>query len=316
MQHLPGVDVKRIQRRPDRHVVAVQGSPVAVIADGRGEPAAVRGQVGGRRHEAEAHRHVARRLPRRQKARPGQPGAAESGGVPGDREAGERRQVPQGVPLRRARQADANPGQHAPPADAARQCPLATRRQTEPGQPPVPVDDEAAECGEDPEHQEDVQHRGTAHDELQPVGRQQQASDAAEHRRAGHPARDPGRHQNGQRPGDRGSEPPAKRREPEHPLTRGDQDLAQRGMSHELAAGGQDVRAAVQEQGGSAGAVVDLGTVPEDSVRIRHVVELVRDQGARSCEPAEAQRPACGGDDEHPGPVAGRGTDDGGPKAP
>ena len=98
--------------------------------------------------------------------------------------------------------------------------------------------------------------------ELQPVQGQQQARDAAEQCRTGHPARDPRRHQDGQRAHHSDGEPPAERGQPEQPLPDRDEHLAERRVDHVLTLGAfQDVRAAPGQQRVDVADMVDLHTV-------------------------------------------------------
>ena len=62
---------------------------------------------------------------------------------------------------------------------------------------------------------------------------------AAEQGRPGHPPGDPGQQQDGQRPDQRGGEPPAERVQPERPLAERDEQLAQRRVHDEFAAVGE-----------------------------------------------------------------------------
>ena len=87
----------------------------------------------------------------------------------------------------------------------------------EPGSRLVAVDHKAAERREKPEHQEDVEQRRAAHDELEPVERKEETRHAAKQGRPGHPPGDAGEQQDGKRPDDRDGEPPSERIEAEHP---------------------------------------------------------------------------------------------------
>ena len=106
----------------------------------------------------------------------------------------------------------------------------------EPGPGNVPVDEDAAERGQDEEHQEDVEDPGPREHELQAVQRHQQSGDAAEQRGPGHPAGDPAHQQDGQRAEHRAGEPPAERVQPEQPLAHRDEQLADLRLHHVLPA--------------------------------------------------------------------------------
>ena len=152
-----------------------------------------------------------RRCAARPASRAGEPGRAAGAEVPGHDQAAERerctrcrstwtrppRPGTRPAPTRSQRMPElgAAPGPGSPEPGS----PSAAGRGGEPRPGPVPVDHQQAEGGQHPEHDEDVEDRGAAQHQLQAVQRQQQPGDAAEQGRAGHPADDPGQHQDRQR---------------------------------------------------------------------------------------------------------------------
>ncbi len=173
------------------------------------------------------------------------------------------------VLLGRAGEADEHAGRDAPLPDPERRARLVARpehhRLGQPRAGDVPVDDERAERGEHEEHQEDVEDAGPAEHELEAVERQQQPGRAAEQRGPGQPARDPAHDEDGQRPEERGRDPPAERGQPVEPLADRDEQLADRRLDHVLAAAG-------------AGAAWKMLVVPGDD-QVVDVVGVVRGVG-------------------------------------
>ncbi len=238
-----------------------EGGAVAVVAVGRGEPAGPGRDVDGGRDQRRTRPAATwRRCAARPASRAGNPAARRAPRSQARTRAPKASDVPDAVPLAGDRGAQAQArgrpaasgspaAGRAGPARPSRAGSSGVGRGGQPGPGPVPVDDQQAEGGQHPEHDEDVEDRGPAQHELQAVQRHQQPGDAAEQGRAGHPADDPGQHQDGQRADQRDREPPAERGQPEQPLADRDHHLAERRVRDQLALGaGQDVRAARDEQ--------------------------------------------------------------------
>ena len=177
---------------------------------------------------------------------------------------------------------------------------------------PVAVDDQGAERRQHPEHQQGVEQRGAAVHVLQAVEREQQPGDAAEQRRAEQPAADARDHQDGERAGDGGREPPAERGHAEQPLAGGDDPLADRRV-HDVGplAGEQVVQVAGEDlhvRRCPVVLVVALDVVLLDAEvqqrpGVLGVVGLVEDERLGRAEPPEPQEGGERGDEQRPHPA-------------
>jgi len=171
----------------------------------------------------------------------------------------------------------------------------------------VAVDEQGAECGERPEHHDEVQQAGARVDEVLAVEGQQNGGNRAEERRSEHPAGRATDHQDrdGAEQGD--PEPPSERAGPPEDVLAGrDDPLADRGVDHELGVGAEDVRGAVGEQDVralDARGMASLVAVQEVGVALLDVVRLVEDELVGFAELPEPQEAADCRDDQRRQPA-------------
>jgi hypothetical protein len=176
---------------------------------------------------------------------------------------------------------------------------------------PITVDDQEAEGGKYPEHQENVEDGGATQHQLKTIECEQEPGHAAEHGGSRHAPDDPGQQKDGQRADHSCRESPAERRQAEGPLTERHQDLAQWRMGYELRL---ELAMHAQEDVGIAGhelavdvfEVLELDAVTQDRVGVRHVVRLVEDDRLGLAQPVETQEAAEDHDQHGPGPAPER----------
>ncbi len=236
-------------------------------------------------------------------------GDAAGADVPGDGEEAEGGQDVEAVPLGGEGEAQAEPGGEAPgppaQAQAARDAGVgahdAVRAGREGGGQPgaglVAVDEQAAEGGQDEEHQHQVEQGGAAHHEVQAVHGQQQTGQAAEEGRAEEAAADAAEHQYGEGAEQGRHEPPAERFQAEEPLADADDVLADRRVDDVGGVGGDLDRGRVGEDRG-VGVLrpAHLEAAVDEGPRVLRVVRLVEYHRLRAAQVPEPQHP---GEERH-----------------
>jgi len=293
--------------------------PLPVVARRGREPAPPAEAVGDDGAPDDGQERQGRVLEEPGPTPPGDPGRAAGAHVPQDGHQPEGDDEVETRPLRPGAQPQAQPGRPA--------VGTPSHRGAEPGHPVpgeggdpagqhrsrvVPVDEQEAEPGEAPEHDDEVEQPGARLDEVVTLEGQKQRGHRAEERGAEEPSRGPSDHEDRQGAHHRDRKAPAEGAvDPEQLLAPADEPLADRGVDDEVADRGVVDRAPVAGGevlvdllGGLQGRVVALLDAELDQrPALLDVVRLVEDQLVGVAEVPEPQEPADRGGGERPEPA-------------
>src|SRR3954451_10570736 len=156
------------------------------------------------RRDLVEHEGTTERVPR--------PGDATRAGIPEEHQHEKHRQPEDPAPLGRHGESEADGGADAPRPHSEPRAEVVADWSLDPrGQPSptvVAVENQASERRQHPEHQEDVEHRDPALDELEPVERDEQRGDTSEEGRTEEPPPYPRDEKDREAADDGGGEPP------------------------------------------------------------------------------------------------------------